>query len=383
MRIKPSPPAYQKLKELICQEIANGRLKIGSYLPAERVLCEIIKASRSPVRKAIDDLEKEGFITRTKENGRPVVGPSAFKVNNRSQSPTTVSRNLIAIVSRVPMITESYGERSSFFSNTLFHASKSMENSGFDILYINPAVLSADPPDVISRIPVNNCAGVIYFSGTGEVSAPYLEWLKEPQCPVVVIEGCLKDEDIPVDSVDIDNTHGAYIATEHLIKNGHTKLVHFTFTNNTVWKNDRINGFRKCLATQKKFKAKVIEACDVIDIRSPDDWRRIEKPANDLFNSGATAVFAANDLLASCLIRAANKRGISIPEQLSIIGFDNLKTNIDVPLSTVSHMTRQLGEKAGEILKIKISNKTDKNIRRELVKPVLVIRASVSNLNKD
>jgi len=106
--------------------------------------------------------------------------------------------------------------------------------------------------------------------------------------------------------------------------------------------------------------------------------------ADSLFAAGLnpTAFFAVEDYLAGGVIRAAEKRGLSVPRDISVIGSGNMlpSCNSHVPLTTFDNKIYEIGFKSLELL-LKIINGTAKNVCKIRIKPELIIRASCGQLS--
>ena len=170
------------------------------------------------------------------------------------------------------------------------------------------------------------------------------------------------DNDIPVVFVDripemnevakvnINNFNAAFEATEHLIDQGCRRIAHIGGVSHQVAFKDRKFGY---LAALKKNNLDVDESlifeASIMDL---EEGSRIaqEMLASDNLPDG---VFCANDTAAVSTIKYAKKRGIKIPEQLAVIGFNNdpICEIVDPPLSSIYHPAVAMGEMAiGELL---------------------------------
>jgi DNA-binding LacI/PurR family transcriptional regulator len=91
-----------------------------------------------------------------------------------------------------------------------------------------------------------------------------------------------------------------------------------------------------------------------------------------------TAIFAGNDYLAVKSIEAINNNGLKVPEDISVIGYDNIKISsmIKVPLTTIRQPKYLLGKLAAEQLLEILENKSDRKARRVILRPELVTRQS-------
>lgn len=148
--------------------------------------------------------------------------------------------------------------------------------------------------------------------------------------------------------VDADNTAGAYTATEHLIKLGHTRIALLSGPDDSENANEREAGFRKAMADydlkiNRSFMAKG-------EFEQKTGYRNMMKMLRG--SSRPSAVFAANDLMALGAMQAIREKGLRIPRDISIVGFDDidLAQSAEPPLTTIHQPSKMLGELAAEYL---------------------------------
>ncbi|WP_047154189.1 LacI family DNA-binding transcriptional regulator [Aneurinibacillus tyrosinisolvens] len=206
---------------------------------------------------------------------------------------------------------------------------------------------------------------------------PVLKQLIEEEFPIVLIS--LQRPELPVGSVTGDDYLGGYIATEHLLSLGHRKIG-IIAEEATISGTERIKGYKKAL---ENAGIKVDENL-VITINEPT-IEGAEVKAKELLNSGQrpTAIFGCNDILAIGTMLAAKGLGIGIPDELSIIGFDNtvMCKIVEPQLSSVAIPIHEMGKQAMELLAQRIQKKDNMKQRISLL-PELVIRQSTAELNE-
>ncbi|SGY98579.1 Putative ribose operon repressor, rbsR [Moritella viscosa] len=109
-----------------------------------------------------------------------------------------------------------------------------------------------------------------------------------------------------------------------------------------------------------------------------------EKAFAEMYGNGPlpSALFVCNDMMAMSVINSASKKGISVPGDLSIIGYDDIKLAkyITPSLTTIHQPKHRLGQKAVDMLLEQINSKTESNLIIEL-EPTLIERDSVKALN--
>jgi LacI family transcriptional regulator len=172
--------------------------------------------------------------------------------------------------------------------------------------------------------------------------------------------------------VDTDNVAGGYLATEHLIKLGRKRIALIGANENTAG-DDRVLGYRNALHDYGyTLDTELIAYGDF----SPQSGYEAMKSilANQ---QSPDAVFVASDTMALGALRAIREAGLRVPEDMSVIGFDDLPPAVqsDPPLSTVRHPIEQLGVTAVELLS-KMLNEEDVPSTHTILPATLVIRAS-------
>ena len=205
-----------------------------------------------------------------------------------------------------------------------------------------------------------------------EQSSAELIRLQEHGYPFVVIDPRQPlGEGIP--SVSATNAAGARAATDHLLGLGHRRIGLITGTPNWVATDQRIEGYRMALA------AAGIPFCSELLAGGDFATGTGHSAAQHLLDlpDPPTAIFASNDNLAVGAMHAAFERGLRIPDDLSIVGFDDVVTAGDVfpPLTTVRQPLAELGRTAVAMLNRLLEGREAESLHLELATQ-LVIRAS-------
>ena len=188
--------------------------------------------------------------------------------------------------------------------------------------------------------------------------------------PIVVVDRKLRTRDIP--NIFVDNKNGAFAATQHLIELGHRKIAFISGPEGIVNTERRKKGFFSA------FKKAGYETD--MDLIFPGDFKfeggkKVFEAIRQMEESKRpSAVFASNDLMALGVISGAIESGWSVPNDLSVVGFDDilLSSLVNPPLTTVSHPYVKMGERAIEELLIKLENidgiKQDNKLENVLVR---------------
>ena len=203
------------------------------------------------------------------------------------------------------------------------------------------------------------------------VTPELLDELRRAARPVVVI-GTLPD-DVPVDNVRADSRRGVGLAIEHLRDAGHGAVAFINGPTDTVPGTARLEGYRAALeASGLPFDpALVVTARDFTFAAGRD-------AAGELFaHQRPTALFCANDLLAIGALRALEGLGLSVPDNVAVVGMDDTElAEMSSPaLSSVSLASEQRGELAARLLLERLDH-PDAPPARVSVPPRLVVRGS-------
>jgi LacI family transcriptional regulator len=208
----------------------------------------------------------------------------------------------------------------------------------------------------------------ISLSLTAEHIAP----LQKRNIPIVWFEQ--KRPGRLFDSVVIDNFKGAYQATLHLITQGHRRIGCITGLAHSSLSVDRLAGYRQALHEHGiAFDEQLI--CSG-DYTAPTGLRG----AKQLLQLAAppTAIFAYNDMMALGAMQAINERGLRVPDDIAVIGFDGiaLTEHTCPPLSTIEQPIPEMSKITMNMLLDRINNRTSHESRTIVVEPQLICRAS-------
>ncbi|NCT91674.1 LacI family DNA-binding transcriptional regulator [Cellulomonas sp. APG4] len=186
--------------------------------------------------------------------------------------------------------------------------------------------------------------------------------------PVPVVMVGPADLPGPVHSVAVDQVAGARLATRHLLDLGHASVLHLAGPVDWLDARSRVAGW------EAELRAAGIEPGAPV----AGDWSagRGYEVGRELVASGLpSAVFAANDQLALGLLRAFAEAGVRVPDDVSVVGFDDVdgSSNFYPPLTTVRQEFRTLGARCLATLLAAIEGE---HVAGALIEPSLVVRAS-------
>jgi DNA-binding LacI/PurR family transcriptional regulator len=215
----------------------------------------------------------------------------------------------------------------------------------------------------------------------GTVEIEHLFRLKMINYPFVLLEDV---KGIQANVVAIDNIRAIKRAVKYLIDNGHTKIVHFAGPAYSSHTQERIEGFRHAfsestLVFQKDMIVHVGSNYDEAFRKTKDYFKNKNK------KDYPTAIVCFNDMQALAVMAVLKELDIKIPEDISIIGNDDIyyAKIYPVPLTTISAPQHEIGKKAAEILIRNIEAPKLIPVERVVFETEFVIRESTKVLVKN
>ena len=216
-----------------------------------------------------------------------------------------------------------------------------------------------------------------------KINHDHLLEVKKDGIPLVFIDRYLPDTDI--DYVVTDDFGGSYEAVTHLLKLGHKKIAHITIPLDCTSVRNRLEGYKKALIDAGiEINEEYIKTADF----SKNDGSKyggyeITKDFLKMEKERPTAIFTVIDGIAIDAFRAVKETGLSIPEDIALVGFGNDErlSHLEVPLTVVEQPKSEIGEKGAEILINKIENPGTKEVKKIAIKPELIVRQSCGAKN--
>ena len=325
---KDDLPKYKLVEQAIIRAIEEKQ--ILDKLPGERTLANDFGYSYMTVRKAINNLVNKGVLYKVPSKG-------AFVKSDNVRSSTATIGYFIdeKIIS---------GISSPYYSMIYNAIEKEAAKYDYAVMYF-----SDSDPDRLNKL-LKKVDGVIAtcFPHNEDIIA-----LMKKQLPVLVIDNASKDQTIP--SVVIDNFTADYKTVHYLSKLGHKQIAFMTGLNNSDVGRHRLNGYKQ----------------GVIDCGLESDPSLIFY-GNYSFESGIDgaeyflnlqalpdAIICANDSMALGAIQRFKSANIQIPNQVSIVGFDDIQvaSQVSPALTTIAAPTEEIAYQAFNMLKNLIDGK--------------------------
>lgn len=254
-----------------------------------------------------------------------------------------------------------------FVSGMLNYLSKELTKSGYFMMLKE----EPDVNQIVRYASMWNMAGLILI---GYCAVDYEKLREKMHIPFVVVDA-YRDDMKKYSDVGIDNIHGGYLAGKHLLEMGHTKIMYMANVDEDC-DHDRYLGLTGAYMEKgMEYDPKDYKLLNPIKEKRR---KRYEEIFAEIGNY--TAAFLASDVLAIEFMNFLQDKGLSIPEDFSIVGFDDipLAACVRPGLTTVSQNLEERSKKAVQLLKELIEGITSG--RQEMLQLELVQRGSVKKL---
>jgi LacI family transcriptional regulator len=212
--------------------------------------------------------------------------------------------------------------------------------------------------------------GILFFSMTMPES--FASQNLEHNTPVVLVDAYHEN----FDSLTVDNQQGAYVATKHLLSLGHTHIGMLNANLETLPARERLKGYRRAITEA----GLTVEPSLVKSSATPrlDGFTRemghdLMKKFIALGEDMPTALFVASDIQAMGALAALSEAGLRCPEDMSVVGFDDIELAAHLGLTTMRQPMFEMGVLAAEILSERLRNPS-REITHTMFVPKLVVR---------
>jgi len=315
--------------------------------------CGVSVATVSRVINNSDQVTAE-----TKKKVLKVIDELGFIPNTNARGLSTRSTNTVGII--VPNVSNP------FFGELIQGAERAASENGYQIIILNSGYSREKTLKDIMVLQSRDVDGIIM--STADIDEKTLDYLHDNQVPFVLM-GPVQYR-YPVNYVSVDNMEGARMAVQHLIDLGHEKIAYCTEKHDNYLNQLRYDGYRKALTS------KGIEVDQNMYFEN-DVEKNVARMLLMEKGNRPTAIFAFNDNLALSYMEALERNGVRIPEDMAVVGFDNIKfaSYYAIQLTTIDNRQEEFGREGFEIL-MDILKNDGKKTQQIITKPQLVVRRS-------
>ena len=337
-----SDESQRGLAERVAYEIRQGLVETSGYpqgrLPSHRELCRCHQVSLNTIRKALDILEQDGVVYRRERSGT-FLRPDGVRPEKPQLRANLKCINFIEEYPPTwPVLKADYAAG----------YTEALDDLDLKMRFVHCPAGFTDYASLISDRFALSEQGCVLVT----VHPPGLmRWLDAQGIPFVVqYYSAYKREGLPEHhSVFVNKLGAGFDLASHLIGLGHERIGFIGFKPDDTHALDLYEGYRAALLT----KGLQPDPRDFLEFHTNEPDMAV-KAARDYLEraSRPTAVMAQNDAVALGLLRAAADLGLSVPQDMSVVGFNDLPEAAmsDPPLTTVSSPRRLLGRQAVETL---------------------------------
>lgn len=350
-------PKYFQLQVWLKEQIDQGIYHLHEKIPTEEELSKDLNLSRATVKHAIQNLADRGYVTRKQKLG-------TFVSKHALQSSKSY---------RIGLLLHYY--KSGFGIEIIRGAGDKAIEHNCQLILCNSFDLHGQAEHHADRLIDQGVTGVVYVptAAADDKNRSIVEKFLKNRIPVVLADRTING--VAIDQVITDNFEGAHKITAHLIRCGHSKIA---IVINTLLSSarERLAGYKKALQDAQ------------IDI-NPDlifssDEHFSEENCQDIARmilsqkKTYSAIFAEHDKMAFTLCTLARQAGIRIPEDLSVVGYDDdpIIGHHAVQLTTVHQPLYEMGEQCITLLLKRITGDSSAK-QTVLLHSCLVERESV------
>ncbi len=371
--------AVNRLTAALTDRIERGEYASGEWLPTERDLAIEFRADRSTVRAAFAALAQKNLILRERgRRSRVSVHSASPPPSPGSDAPPNSLQMLAVLTPQTPMY-----HASSAIQRGALDALRQMEAPYHLLVLDNEAETRSETfrreRQALEVIHNEAIRGVILWHQGNAETLPDVRHLQETGVPIIMVDR--HSEALSCDFVGIDNVEAAREAVSYLLSLGHRRIGHLTMDDPTLTVRDREQGYREAMQLQGGYPAEewIFRMSDSTRLQpsviaAVDHFLSLAEPP--------TAMFAMNDLLAHAFLAELHARGVRVPEQISVIGFDDVDEFAPrpSPLTTVHQPFERMGRRAMELLLARLAAPADAPLvfQHVLLPTHLVLRSSCS-----
>lgn len=358
---------YFILKETLIADIVSGKYKPGDKIPSENELAAAFSVSRHTVRKALAILAAEGYINA--EHGKGTFCSERMRYSGKSKNIAVVTTYLSDYI----------------FPSLIQGINNVLTEKGYSIILKNTNNSRAREAKCLEDILTKDIDGLIIEPSKSEIYCRHThlyEKMDSYGIPYVFIQG-IYPQMAEKPYILMNDCQGGYELTRYLLSLGHREITGI-FKADDIQGRERHKGYVKAIqeAGRRYNPDQVLWFHTEDRTVLPTHWiaEMIDR------QTVVDAVVCYNDQIAAEVIRTIKERGLRVPEDISVTGYDNsfIAREGRTKLTTIAHPHEELGRQAAELLLELIAGK--KGVTKQyIIEPQMIKRescmASASYLN--
>lgn len=363
---------YNMVKEKIVEWIETGKVNPGEKIYSENELVQIFGVSRHTVRQAVGDLVHEGLLYREQGAGTFCAHrPKQLQQQLQTSSSNTNGKNIGVITTYI----SDY-----IFPSIIKGIESYLTTQGYSLTFSCTDNNVEKEKQCLQTMLGRNIDGLIVEPTKSSNYNPninyYLE-LEQNNIPYLMINQFYSQLMPP--HIIMNDERGGFIATEHLIKLGHEKII-------GLFKTDDLQGVHRMQGFIRAFREHGVTFFPemVITYSTEDVNSKTLNQLQEFFSKDEkpTAIVCYNDQLAVSILDVLRKLDLKVPEDVSIVGYDDsfLAEATEVKLTSVTHPKMEMGIEAAKWIVSAVEKK--EMPPSKIYEPELIIRNSTMEVKK-
>jgi len=308
-------------------------------------------------------LNNSGYVSAdTRERVQAAISDLGYVPNSLARSLRSKSTRTVALV-----LTD---VTNPFFTTLVRGAEDVASRHDFNLILCNTDESEAKQTQYLTVLLQKRVDGVLLVPARS-TSEPVM-WLQSQGVPVVVIDRRVPSAD--VDAVRCDSEQGAYEMTRYLLGLGHRRIALLTGPAGVSTAQDRVSGYRRALS---EIGLNGSDELIVYGEFAPASGYRMAQQVLDL-PQRPTALFAANNFIATGAYRAVRDAGLEIPADLTMVAFDDLPAGLAVEpfMTVIEQPAYEMGSRAAELLFARLSGRAPAECQEVILPIRMIVRDS-------
>jgi DNA-binding LacI/PurR family transcriptional regulator len=363
-------PRYQAVSQVLRQQMKDGQLAPGVKLPALRDLAQRFKVSTNTIRYALRALEREGCVYHVPDVGAFVHPSYAVK----SKTAVTIALSTIDI-------------GGAFELGIARGIEYACHQRGWGLQIYDARADAGREASNLAHLKQTATQGAIVMPINDHANLEALVELKLSGYPIILVDRGMPG--LKVDLVESAHEAGAFLATRHLLDQGYSRVYMVSFPPFASSIADRIQGFERAFIEhgQEPSRHALIWADTEVSARGVREGKRWLEGYEAILPllkdwHGPVGIFALNDYLGWGVYQACRELKLRIPEDVSVICFDDsdLTRAVSPPMTVIAQRPAEIGQKAVELLerRLQATDQTQLPPERITVGVDLIERQSVA-----
>jgi LacI family transcriptional regulator, repressor for deo operon, udp, cdd, tsx, nupC, and nupG len=337
---------------------------VDQKLPTIQDVARCAEVSTATVSRA---LSQPGQVSKSaRERVNRAVSETGYIVNQAARSLRAHTTRTILVA--LPDISNP------FFSTILDTIERSFADRGYATLITNRGRGERPHERLAGHLRSNRADGIILMDGQADVGDVLALYGPGGTAPIVI--ACEAIEGVDVPTVKTDNCGAAAIAVGHLTGLGHRRIGHVTSPRGNILGRERGKGFCKGLAAAGIAHEAALEIEG--DFKTESGARAAQYFLG--LDTPPSAIFCDNDIMALGLISELRSNGLSVPDDFSVIGFDDIDVaaRLSPPLTTMRQARAEIGSLAAKALIDLLADPKRAVPKEQILDAELVVRHSTA-----